>query len=510
MNKKIIIIVSLLLVLVMIFVGCTSKPTPQTPQKDTLIVATNAPPVDLDPHGTNDQNTNYVRYQIYEPLVSIGIDGSIEPGLATEWEWVDNTTINFKLREGVKFHNGKELIAEDVLFSLARAAEQSFTASNMVSVLLDQCKILDDGRIQIKLEVPQGALLSRLAQVMIFNKETWESAGQEEMLKNPVGTGPYKLTLWAQGDRLEFAAFDDYWDGPLVFKKLIMRIIPEAAARSLEIEAGTVDVALSIPDSNVEGLKANKDIKVSSDPVYKITYLGFDANVAPYDNVLVRQALTYAIDRDTITDLVYFGLATPATHGRMTTVHWGYTEDGVMNYSYDPQKAKQLLADAGYPNGFDMTLALSEAERDQIDMSEILQNQFKEVGINVKLEIIENSTFLNMIVNGGFDAFLLNSTGSSGDPGEVLRSFIADRPTWSNTTRYVNQYLTDLILEGQQTIDENKKLEIFKEAQQIISEECPWVFIVHNRYTFATRSNIGGLTAYPSTILKYKEAFIVN
>ena len=480
------------------------------PAKETLIVATNAGPVDLDPHGTNDQNTNDVRYQIYEPLVNIDVDGKVLPGLATAWKWIDDTTIDFTIREGVKFHNGKKLKPEDVLYSFKRALTNEFTSSYLANIMLDRSSVLKDGKVELKLKVPVSALLSRLSRVMIINEETWTQVPEKELLSNPVGTGPYKFTKWVEGDRLEFDAFPDYWGGAAPFKKLVMRIIPEAASRALEIEAGSVDVALSIQASNVEILEKSKDIKLYSTPCYMITYMGFDANVAPYNKKEVRQALSYALNREAIAKTVYSGLGTPALFGRMSEVYWGYTESGMTKYPYNPGKAKELLAKAGYPNGFSMNLSLSEAEKDQIDMSEIIQSQLKNVGIKVKIDIIENATFLNTIVNGGFDTFLLNSVGYSADPGEALKSFIASRPTWSNTTRYKNDKLTALIEKGQATIKEDAKFAIFKEAQQIIADELPWIFLIHNRVAFATRSSVGGIKAYPSRILFFKEARPAN
>jgi peptide/nickel transport system substrate-binding protein len=515
MKKTKSLLLSLILVLVLTIVGCSGSTGTKTEgtavsTKDTLIVATNAGPVDLDPHGTNDQNTYDVRFQIYEPLVSIGVEGNIEPCLATEWEWVDNNTINFTLRDGVKFHNGNDLTAEDVVYSIQRASTSPFTSSDLVNVIIDECKALEDGRVQFKLEVPVGALLTRIAKITIIDKETWEETPEEELLEKPIGTGPFKFVKWFEGDRIEFEAFEDYWGGQPAFKYLTLRIIPESAARALEIEAGTVDISTAVQASDVEILEANEDVKIYSSPSYMITYMGFDANVEPYNNVLVRQALSYAIDREAICENVYAGLAVPASYGRLSPVYRGYTEDGVSYYEYNPEKAKQLLAEAGYPNGFEATLALSEAEQDQIDMSEIIQNQLGQVGIKVKIDIIENATFLNMIVDGGFDMFLLNSTGSGGDAGEALKSFIATRPTWSNTTRYYNDYLTALIEKGQQTIDETQKSQIFTEAQQIISQECPWIFLVHNTTTFAARKNIGGLVAYPTRYHYFKQAYLIE
>ena len=131
--------------------------------KDTLVVATNAGPVDLDPHGTNDQNTNDVRYQIYEPLVNIDVDGKVLPGLATAWKWIDDTTIDFTIREGVKFHNGKKLKPEDVLYSFKRALTNEFTSSYLANIMLDRSSVLKDGKVELKLKVPVSALLSRLS-----------------------------------------------------------------------------------------------------------------------------------------------------------------------------------------------------------------------------------------------------------------------------------------------------------------------------------------------------------
>lgn len=500
--------------------GCSAKPAadmskvqPQpgsengstSEEKDTLIVATNAGPVDLDPHGTTDQNTYDVRYQVYEALVRAGVNGEILPGLASEWEWEDDTTLNLKLREGVKFHNGSEFNGEDVIFSLNRALESTFTSSYLEHVLPDESKVLEDGRVQVKLEVPVSAFLSRLSMVMMIDKETWD---ETVSVNEPVGTGAYQFVKWYEGDRIEFQSFPNYWEGEPYFKHLTMRFIAESAARALEMEAGTVDVTLAVQASDLATLRADENIELYSTPCYMLTYLGFDTTQAPYDNKLVRQALNYAIDREAISSIVYESLGQPALYGRLSPVYWGYTEEGLTRYDYNPIKARELLAQAGYPNGFDMKLTLSESEQDQVDMSEIIQNQLGEIGVNVTIDIMENASFLNLIVDGGFDAFLLNTTGSSADPGEALKSFISSRPTWSNTTRFRNEELTSLIEEGQQTINEDKKLEIFHKAQQMVTDECPWVFLIHNEVTFAAKKEIQGMVAYPSTAHFFKEAVL--
>ncbi len=482
---------------------------PSSEEKDTLVVATNAGPADLGPHGTTDQNTNEVRYQIYEALVGVDINGGITPGLATEWVWEDDTTLTFTLREDVRFHNGNEFTAEDVLYTLEKASESSFTSAYLENILIDQCSSPEPGKVQIKLAVPVGALLSRLSMVMIIDQETWESGDEEELINNPMGTGPYTFGQFVQGDRVEFVANADYWGGEPYFKNVVLRIIPESASRALEIEAGTIDVALVMQGSDMEVLQGDSNINLHSIPCYMITYLGFDANVEPYNNPLVRQAFSYAINREALCQIAYADLATPA-YGRLSEVYWGYTEEGMNQYEHNTEMAKQLLSDAGYPDGFTIELLVSEAEQDQLDIAEILLSQLGEIGVTVELRTMENASFLNTIVEGGFDAFLLNSSGSSADPGEALKSYISHRPTWSNTTRYQNEELTAMIEQGQATIDEDAKLEIFNEVQRIVNEECPWVFLVHNRTSFATRSNIEGLNAYPSTLHFFKEATLAQ
>lgn len=479
-----------------------------TAAKDTLVVAVNAGPVDLDPHGTTDQNTYDVRYQIYEGLIYVDAAGDIQPQLATDWEWEDDTTLLLTLRQGVTFQNGSTFDAEDVFYSLERARESSYTSAYIEEVDLEASEITEDGNVRLVLTVPQSAFLSRLDRVMMIDKETWEENGEEAMLKNPVGTGAYMLTNWVSDDRVEFDAYPGYWGGEPYFKHLMFRIIPESASRALEIEAGTVDVSLTVQAADIGVLEANEDISIYTIPSYMITYLGFDCTKAPYDNVKVRQALSYALDRQTICDLVYESLATPADAGRLSEVYWGYAGDELPHYTYDPEKARELLAEAGYADGFDMSLMVSESEQDQIDMSEIIQNQLGEVGIRVTIDVTENATYLDTIVEGGFDAFLCNSTGSSPDPGEATKSFISTRPTWSNTTRYFNDELTALIQQGQQTIDETAKREIFVEVQEIINTECPWVFLVHNSSSFAARSEIQGLNIYPSYAHFFKEAYM--
>lgn len=519
MRKKVLAFISLTLVCsILALAGCSNSARPgdgdskdgenTAPEKSSLTVAVNAGPVDLDPHGTTDQNTYDVRYQIYEALVYVDATGKVCPLLATDWTWETDTSLLLTLREGVKFQNGSDFDAEDVMYSLRRAADSAYAGTYLENVDLEASGITDDGKVKLVLTQPVSALVSRLALVMMVDKETWEEASEEKMLAEPVGTGAYKLKQYISGDRLEFDANESYWDGKPYFDTLTMRIISESASRALEIEAGTVDVALQIQAADLAILEADEEITMNTTPSYMITYLGFDCTKEPYNNTLVRQAMSYALDREAICSLVYENLAMPANAGRLSEVYWGFAGDQITNYSHNPEKAKSLLTEAGYSDGFEMTLLVSEAEQDELDMSEIIQSQLGEVGITVNIDVMENAAYLNTIVDGGFDAFLCNSTGSSSDPGEATKSFISTRPTWSNTTRYYNDELTAMIEEGQQMVDEGQKLAHFTEVQRIISDECPWVFLVHNCTTFATRNEIKGLNAYPSSAHFFKEAYI--
>lgn len=476
--------------------------------KDTLVVAVNSGPADLDPHGSTDQNTYDVRYQIYEALVYVDAAGDVCPQLATDLTWEDPYTLLLTLRKDVKFSNGSDFTAEDVMYSLRRAANSSFASSYLEYVDLDASTITDDGNVRLVVTQPVGALTSRLALVMMIDKETWESNGEEYMLEHPVGTGAYTLVEWVDGDRLDFTANENYWGGAPYFKNLTMRIISESASRALEIEAGTVDVSLQVQSADLSVLESNSDVQLNISPAYMITYLGYDCSIAPYNDVRVRQALSYALDRTAICDLVYGELATPATVGRLSEVYWGYAGDVLPHVEQNVEKAKELLTDAGYADGFTMKLLVSEAEQDQMDMSELIQNQLGAIGVSVEIEVMENATYLDTIVEGGFEAFLCNSSGSSADPGEAFKSFISTRPTWSNTTRYINEDLTNMIIEGQQMVDETEKYEQFLEIQRIVAEECPWVFIAHNCTAFATRTDIQGLHVYPSYAHFFKEAYM--
>src|SRR5690606_22047395 len=319
----------------------------------TLIVAQGADAVNLDPHTTNDQPSSRVRRQIYETLIVMGEDLNLYPGLATSWEQLDELTYEFKLREGVKFHNGETFKASDVKFTFERLLDPA-TAADAAFLLevIDEIEIIDDYTIRIKTSAPFSPILAHLAHPVaaILNEKAVTEAGADYGLRVAVGTGPFRFVDWVTQSHVTLERFDDYLGEPAKVARVVIRAIPEGTVRAIELETGGVDIAYDLEPIDRMRLEFNPNIEIFATESLSASYVGFNVQKAPFDNPLVRQAVNYAIDVEPLVEVIYSGQAVQAFGPLSPKVFGAHTE--LEPYPYDPQKARELLAEAGYPNGF--------------------------------------------------------------------------------------------------------------------------------------------------------------
>lgn len=315
MKKKFWLLMAMVLS-VLFLVACGGDPDKKSDagaggKRDTLVIGNGADAKSLDPHASNDNPSSNVRVQIFDTLMDLDDDGIPQPMLAESWERPDDKTIIFHLRKGVKFHNGDEMKASDVKFSLERALKSPEVSHILAGI--NGVEVLDDYTVKVTTEKPMAAILNNLSHttIAILSEKATTEAG-DKFGQNPIGTGPYKFVSWQSGDRITLEAFPDYWRGETPVKNIVFRNIVEETNRTIGLETGELDIAYDIKGLDKNKLKEDERFTLLEGPQVSITYLGFNLRKAPYDNLKVREAISYAIDQKPIIDTVFLGAGEPA------------------------------------------------------------------------------------------------------------------------------------------------------------------------------------------------------
>ena len=359
--------------------------------KDTLRVATWEDLKTMDPQASNFVSNWMVQLNIFDKLVYEDAEGEVHPRLATSWKYLDDLTLEMKLRNDVTFHDGSKFTAEDVLFTIKRGKANSISASTFAPFDADNSVIVDPYTIRLKFKTPFAAVFNTLTtgRGSIVCKAAVEKMGADAYARNPVGTGPYKLARWKSGTEIALVRNENYWGEKAITKNVIFTIIPEAANRVIELETGGVDAVFEVAANDVKRVKSMKDAHILMGESSRYMTLTFSMKDQLLSNKDVRYALSYAIDKKSLVDAVYEGTAIVA-NGMYPSTVFAFKNKGVM--PYDVAKAKELLAKAGYPNGFTMNFLIENREAD-IRLAEIIQNMWAAVGVKVKLFTMSASTY---------------------------------------------------------------------------------------------------------------------
>lgn len=374
---------SLILALLMLagaFAGCGDQPgTAGESTKDSLVFSINADIVTTDCHMARDTVTGIVHYQIYETLVRDQPGEGLVPALAESWEFsADNTEITFKLRENVKFHNGDTMTAEDVAFSLNRAIASSFTAS--YSGTMDHAEVVDDTHVKLCMKQAFGPVLQCLSVpcLGIVSKRAVEELGDEGFAAAPVGTGPYKFVEWSSGEKIVLEAFDEYWRGAPTIKDLTFMIMTDRNTAAIALENNEVDVLYSPDLADREHLESLENVQfIAGDGSVYMWVIAFNNESEIFSDKRVREAISYAINRDEIVDGALNGFGEAVEMPIVPSV-FGYDPE-FKGHEYDLEKAKQLMAEAGYADGLTVTIKLNQSST-YTRPAEIVQAQLRQIG----------------------------------------------------------------------------------------------------------------------------------
>lgn len=465
-----------------------------------ISVAQGADAVTLDPHGENDQPSSRVRSQIYETLINQDEKLNLEPGLAVSWDQIDETTWEFELRQGVTFHNGEEFTAEDVKFTLERLKDPETAAAGAFIVsFLEEVEVIDEYRVRLKTDKPFAPMLNHLAHPVtgMLNKEAVEEAGEDYGTLTVTGTGPFKFKSWSTGSEIELVKYEDYWGENAKADTVIFRNIPENTVRAIEVETGGVDIAYNIAPIDEERLVEAPEINLIKHDTLSTSYIGFNCQVEPYDNVKVRKAINYAINKEEIVKYVYTGQATRSS-GPISDNVWGAHTD-LDPYYYNQEKAKELLEEAGYSDGFSTTIYTNDNPL-RMQIAEMVQSDLKKVGIDVEIQVLEWGTYLERTGGGDHEMFILGWVAVTGDADYGLYALFhssqyghaGNRTFWSD--KRVDAYLDT----GRQHSDPEIRMEAYEKSQEIIRDKAPWVFLIHTQEANATRENVEGFVPHPA------------
>lgn len=504
MKRKLMAIAAVLTAAMVVLTGCgggggsSEGGGETTGAKTELVVAQGADAKSLDPHGTNDQPSSRVMRQIYETLVDQTEEMELIPGLAEEWSQIDDTTFEFKLKQGVMFHNGEEFKASDVKFTLLRALESPNVGHIVEAIDPAKIVVVDDYTVQIGTKEPFAPLLAHLAHTgaSILNEKAVTEAG-DDYGQNPVGTGPFKIESWTNGDNIVLVRNDEYHKDPAKLTKITFRAIPEDTNRAIELETGAVDIVYDVSPNDLARVEENPDLTLIRDLSLSTGYIGFNCAKEPFNNVKVRQAINMALDTEAIVNTVYKGLGSPAD-GPLTPQVWAANRE-LEQYGYDVEAAKALLAEAGYPEGFSTTIWTNENPQ-RMQMAEIAQNQLAAIGINTEVKVMEWGAYLDGTANGEHDMFILGWVTVTGDPDYGLfplfhSSTFGDA---GNRTFYSNPKVDELLEKGRFSTDPAEREAAYKEVQQIVRDEAPWVFMIFNENASATGANVKGFKQHPA------------
>ncbi len=504
--KRKLIYLSILVLLVLF--ACSQKENQkervEKEEKKILTMAQKAEIKTLDPQKATDSVSRSIIKLINQTLVYIDNEGNIVPELAQEITKVSPKETLIKIKNDIKFSNGETLTIDDVLFSLERAKASPKMSQDLY--MIESFEKVDDRTLKINTLYDAGNLLHKLASggVAIINKKAFE---KDE--NNIVGTGMFKLKEWVAGEKLVLERNEFFKDSKSNIDTLVVKFVPEANSRMIMLETGEIDLARDLLPLDFK--KISEDTKFTTVEVETPSnmFLGFDLRNELLADKRVRQAIAYAINNEDLVKTVFNGSASVATSPvpKITTGH----NENSNNYPQNIEKAKQLLAEAGYPNGFNIELFVSE-DNQRIDMAVIIQDNLKKIGINAEIKTFQWAAYVSTIENPNIikPLFIMSWNISNDDPDEVLYPLYhsSQIDAHTNVVFYKNEKFDNLISEARETTDKEKRMKLYEEAQDIIQEDLPHYTLVYPKQNFAYKASIKNIKYNKRAYLDFQDTII--
>ncbi len=488
---------AIVLVVVMGLVPALSQGAAQAVTGGTLIWGRGGDSVSLDLAQATDGESIKAGIQIYENLVKFGDNSmEIEPQLATSWEVSDDgLTWTFHLRKDVKFHDGTPFNAKAVYDSFARIIDKKhpfhaygkWVYLSLSLGMVKEIKVIDDHTIALTTKTPYAPLINNLALWLCpIVSPTAMAKYKDKIGMHPVGTGPFRFIRWVKDDQIILKRNDDYWGDKAKVDRIILKSIPEPASRLMALQSGTIDIADDLDPDSIALLKKNPKIEVIERPSINVGYLALNTEKPWLKDVRVRRAINHAIDKKTLIQAIFQGLAIPAKNPYPPTI-WGYNDD-IKPYEYDPEKAKKLLKEAGYDFNTTLELWAMPVSRaympEPVKTAELIQAYLAAVGVKTKIVRYDWGTYLKKTANGEHDMCMLGWLGGNADPDNFLYGLLsadtAKTPGASNVSLWKNPKFTELVKKARKTFSQEERAKYYRQAQVIFHQDAPWVPLAHS------------------------------
>lgn len=494
----------------------------------TFVYCSEASPSTFNPQLASDGPTfNASAYTVYNRLVEFEPGGTrIIPSLAEKWDISkDGKTFTFKLRKNVKFHTTpkfkptRAFNADDVLFTFNRMLKKDhpynkvgggvyeyFDAMEMGSLIKSIDKV-DEHTVRFVLNKPETPFLANMAMAFAsilsaeYGAQLLEKKTPNAIDVEPVGTGPFVFRSYRKDSDIRFEANPEYFEGKPALDRLVFAITKEPTVRVQKLRRGECHFVAEPPPADIKTLKADARVQVLEQPGLNVGYLAFNVEKPPFNKVEVRRAVNLALNRAAYLDAIYLGNATLAKNPIPPTM-WSYNEK-IEDYAYDPAKAKELLAKAGFPNGFETNLWWIPVSRpynpNGKKMAEMMQADLAKIGVKVNLVSFEWAAYLEKARKGDHQMILMGWTGDNGDPDNFLNVLLSctAAKTGSNYSRWCDKNFEKLIEEAKTSTDQKKRTRLYSEAQQIFKKEVPWVTLAHATVFRAMGKNVEGFKMSP-------------
>lgn len=456
----------------------------------------------LDPHKAVAAGTKEVLFNLYEGLVKPDSSGELQPAIASDYSISeDATTYTFTLREGVKFHDGSMVTAEDVKYSIDRCADTTNgeplveAYSNIKSV-----NIVDEKTVEVVLNTADSDFLANMTTAII-------PASNENPDTDPIGTGPYRYVSRSPQENFVVEKFDEYWGTPANIENVTFRVCANADSIVMNLQGGSIDMFARLTTTQASQLGDQFDVLEGTMNLVQALYL--NNAVEPFNDERVRQALCYAVDPQGIMDLISDGKGTEIGSSMFPAFEKYYMPELNDVYNQDYDKAKELLAEAGYPDGFSFTITVPSNYQQHIDTAQVLVEQLKNIGVTAEIELVEWETWVSeAYTNRNFEATVVGVDASSLTASALLSRFVSDAP--NNFINFSNADYDAAYARAEAAVDDEEKTEGFKECERLLAEHAANVYIQDLPCLVALNKKYAGYEFYPLYVQDISKLYIVE
>lgn len=516
----------LIIAMLISLIGCSNPDTSENTgtdasidnKKDKIVATVTTEILTLDPQISAGTPAEVVREQMFEGLVDVNEKNEVSPLLAEEWSVSDDgLKWTFKLKKGVKFHDGEDFTAKDVKSTFDRYLNNEASTRVYIYKNILQTIVVDDYTVKFVTEIPQASFLNIMAYGggAIMSTKSLER-DNDTIGKEPVGTGPFKLKEAVTNEYVTMERFDDYWAGKSDIAEIKFMTVKEASTRVNMVETGEADFIMGVTSQDLERIKDNKELTIQYADSNRVSHIGFNMEKEPFNNKLVRQAMNYAIDTDAIVNGIFSGEGVPAK-SVIAPATWGFYDSNM--YDYNPEKAKELLKEAGYPDGFTAKIWTPEGRyfKDKETVMAIA-GQLEQVGIKLEVEVVDWAQYLKELKVSNTEgnkvqSYFLGWESTTGEANYLFNSVFSSKniaPVGWNTMFYRNEKVDELNELSSSCLDDDERNEYFKEMQTIIMEDAPWIPIHVWGQVAVYRSDLENITLLPIEVPVFSKTTIKN